>query len=132
MWNIENILSGKKNKKIEIKKIPNGKFNPYSQGRVELKRKKMKEGLDKKFSDEFYQKTSARYLRIKGVKKNEGEEEEEIEESEGQLLYEKQREYYLKMLGDEKINYLEDLTNLVIQKEQQFINENDQKNFEDN
>jgi hypothetical protein len=95
MWNIENILSGKKNKKIEIKKIPNGKFNPYSQGRVELKRKKMKEGLDKKFSDEFYQKTSARYLRIKGVKKNEGEEEEEIEESEGQLLYENQREYYL-------------------------------------
>ena len=132
MWNIENVLSGKKNKKMKIKKMPSGKFNPYSQGRVELKRKKMKEGLDNKFSDEFYQKASARHLRKKGGKKNEGEEEEEIEESEGQLLYEKQREYYLKMLGDEKINNLEDLTNLEVQKEQQFMNENDQKNFEDN
>ena len=42
MWNIENILSGKKNKKMIIKKMPSGKFNPYSQRRVELKRKKRK------------------------------------------------------------------------------------------
>ena len=56
-WNIENVLSGKKNKKMKINKRVEGKFNPYSQGRVELKmkkKKKMKEGLDNNFSDEFY------------------------------------------------------------------------------
>jgi len=36
------------------------------------------------------------------------------------------------MLGDEKINNLEYLTNLKVQKKQQIMNENDQKNFEDN
>ena len=45
------------------------------------------------------------------------EDIEDIEESEGQLLYEKQREYYLKMLGEDKINQLEDLTNLEVQKQ---------------
>ena len=102
------------NKKIE------GKFNPYSQGRVELKKKKMKEGLDNKFSDEFYQKANAKRMKKKGMGTVEGEEE--FEESEGQLLYEKQREYYLKMLGEDKINQLEDLTNLEVQKE--FENQN--------
>jgi len=130
-WNIENVLRGKKNKKMKIKKKLSGKFNPYSQGRVELKRKKMKEGLDNKFSDEFYQKATARHLRKK-AKGNQGEEEgeEEYEESEGQLLYEKQREYYLKMLGEDKIKNLEDLSNLEVQKEE-IINEQDQKNIED-
>ena len=42
MWNIQNVLSEKKNKKMKIKKMMSGKFNPYSQGRVELKRKKRK------------------------------------------------------------------------------------------
>ena len=113
-WNIENVLSGKKNKKMKINKKMEGKFNPYSQGRVELKKKKMKEGLDNKFSDEFYQKANAKRMKKKGMEFEEGEE---IEESEGQLLYEKQREYYLKMLGEDKINQLEDLTNLEVQKE---------------
>ena len=36
------------------------------------------------------------------------------------------------MLGDEKFNNLEYLTNLKVQKKQQIMNENDQKNFEDN
>ena len=40
------------------------------------------------------------------------DEMEEIEESEGQLLYEKQREFYLKTLGEDKVNQIEDLTNL--------------------
>jgi hypothetical protein len=115
-WNIENVLSGKKNKKIKINKRDDGKFNPYSQGRVELKKKKMKEGLDNKFSDEFYQKANAKRMKKKGMDYEEGEE---IEESEGQLLYEKQREYYLKMLGEDKINQLEDLSNLEVQKEQE-------------
>ena len=91
----------------------------------------MKEGLDNKFSDEFYQKATARHLRKK-AKGNQGEEEgeEEYEGSEGQLLYEKQREYYLKMLGEDKIKNLEDLSNLEVQKEE-IINEQDQKNIED-
>ena len=66
-WNIENVLSGKKNKKIKINKRDDGKFNPYSQGRVELKKKKMKEGLDNKFSDEFYQKANAKRMKKKGM-----------------------------------------------------------------
>jgi hypothetical protein len=133
MWNIENVLSGKANKKMKIKKMPEGKFNPYSQGRVELKRKKMKEGLDNKFSDEFYQKATARHLRKKKGKQGEaGEEEEEYEESEGQLLYEKQREYYLKMLGEDQVKNLEDLTNLEVQKDVQPYDENQQKVIQDN
>jgi len=114
-WNIENVLSGKKNKKMKIAKRVEGGYNPYSQGRVELKKKKMKEGLDNKFSSEFYKKVSAKRLKNKGIN-NQYEGEEEYEESEGQLLYEKQREYYLKMLGEEKVKNIEDLTNLEVQK----------------
>ena len=114
-WNIENVLSGKKNKKMKIAKRVEGGYNPYSQGRVELKKKKMKEGLDNKFSSEFYKKASAKRLKNKGIN-NQYEGEEEYEESEGQLLYEKQREYYLKMLGEEKVKNIEDLTNLEVQK----------------
>ena len=128
-WNIENVLRGKKNKKMKINKKFDGKFNPYSQGRVELKRKKMKEGLDNKFSDEFYQKASARHLKKKGINMYEGEE---MEESEGQLLYEKQREYYLKMLGEEKVKNLEDLTNLEVQREEHIIKDENENNIEDN
>ena len=122
-WNIENVLSGKKNKKMKINKRMEGGFNPYSQGRIELKKKKMKEGLDNKFSNEFYRKASAKHLKNKG--KNQYEGEEEYEESEGQLLYEKQREYYLKMLGEEKVKNIEDLTNLEINRK---INEEQQNN----
>ena len=114
-WNIENVLSGKKNKKMKIAKRVEGGYNPYSQGRVELKKKKMKEGLDNKFSSEFYKKASAKRLKNKGIN-NQYEGEEEYEESEGLLLYEKQREYYLKMLGEEKVKNIEDLTNLEVQK----------------
>ena len=59
-------------------------------------------------------------------------EGEELEESEGQLLYEKQREYYLKMLGEEKVKNLEDLTNLEVQREEQIVKDENQKNIEDN
>ena len=128
-WNIENVLSGKKNKKMKINKKIEGKFNPYSQGRVELKKKKMKEGLDNKFSDEFYQKANAKRMKKKGMEYG---EDEEIEESEGQLLYEKQREYYLKMLGEDKINQLEDLTNLEVQKEIENQNKIEDKHDIDN
>ena len=116
-WNIENVLSGKKNKKMKINKNygENEKFNPYSMGRVELKKKKMKEGLDNKFSNEFYKKASAKHMKNKGMY-NQEEGEEEIEESEGQLLYEKQREYYMKMLGEDKVKNIEDLSKLEVQK----------------
>ena len=115
-WNIENVLSGKKNKKMKINKRAEGGFNPYSQGRVELKKKKMKEGLDNKFSNEFYKKATAKHLKNKGINNQYGEGEEDFEESEGQLLYEKQREYYLKMLGEEKVKNIEDLSHLEVQK----------------
>ena len=137
-WNIENVLSGKKNKKMKINKKIYGGYNPYSQGRVELKKKKMKEGLDNKFSNEFYKKASAKHLKNKGIN-NQYEGEEEYEESEGQLLYEKQREYYLKMLGEEKVKNIEDLTNLEVQKNinesQEQIDNNEireNENIEDN
>ena len=137
-WNIENVLSGKKNKKMKINKKIDSGYNPYSQGRVELKKKKMKEGLDNKFSNEFYKKASAKHLKNKGIN-NQYEGEEEYEESEGQLLYEKQREYYLKMLGEEKVKNIEDLTNLEVQKNinesQEQIDNNEireNENIEDN
>ena len=137
-WNIENVLSGKKNKKMKINKKIDGGYNPYSQGRVELKKKKMKEGLDNKFSNEFYKKASAKHLKNKGIN-NQYEGEEEYEESEGQLLYEKQREYYLRMLGEEKVKNIEDLTNLEVQKNinesQEQIDNNEireNENIEDN
>ena len=137
-WNIENVLSGKKNKKMKINKKIDGGYNPYSQGRVELKKKKMKEGLDNKFSNEFYKKASAKHLKNKGIN-NQYEGEEQYEESEGQLLYEKQREYYLKMLGEEKVKNIEDLTNLEVQKNinesQEQIDNNEireNENIEDN
>ena len=114
-WNIENVLSGKKNKKMKINRRMEDGFNPYAQGRIEIKKKKMKEGLDNKFSNEFYRKASAKHMKNKGLNQYE-EGEEGYEESEGQLLYEKQREYYLKMLGEEKVKNIEDLTNLEIQK----------------
>ena len=137
-WNIENVLSGKKNKKMKINRRMEDGFNPYAQGRIELKKKKMKEGLDNKFSNEFYKKASAKHLKNKGIN-NQYEGEEEYEESEGQLLYEKQREYYLKMLGEEKVKNIEDLTNLEVQKNinesQEQIDNNEireNENIEDN
>jgi hypothetical protein len=123
-WNIENVLSGKKNKKMKIIKRDDGGFNPYSQGRIELKKKKMKEGLDNKFSNEFYKKANAKHLKNKG-KNQYYEGDEEFEESEGQLLYEKQREYYLKMLGEDKVKNIEDLTNLEVQKKNEEIEQID-------
>ena len=124
-WNIENVLSGKKNKKMKINKRTEGGFNPYSQGRIELKKKKMKEGLDNKFSNEFYKKATAKRLKNKEMNQYEGEDE--YEESEGELLYEKQREYYLKMLGEEKVKNIEDLTNLEIQRKT-----NEEEQIDDN
>ena len=127
-WNIENVLSGKKNKKVKINKKMDDKFNPYSQGRVELGKKKMKEGLDNKFSDDFYQRANAKRMKKKGM--NIYEEGAEIEESEGQILYEKQREYYLRMLGEDKVKNLEDLTNLEVQREEEIIKEENENNIE--
>ena len=103
-WNIENVLSGKKNKKMKINKRAEGGFNPYSQGRVELKKKKMKEGLDNKFSNEFYKKANAKHLKNKGINNQYDEGEEDF------------GEYYLKMLGEEKVKNIEDLSHLEVQK----------------
>ena len=121
-WNIQNVLSGKKNKIIKIPNYFDDKFNPYNQGRIQLKRRKMKEDLDNNFSEEFYRKPNNRYLKNKGMNNyyDEGEEEER-EKSEGELLYEKQRDYYLKMLGEDYMRKIEDLTSLEVQKGRNII-----------
>jgi hypothetical protein len=106
-WNIENVLNGKKNKKIKINKDTD-KFNPYSQGKVELKKKKMKVGLDNKLSGEIYPKKKLHKNSIK----------EEIEKSEGEKMYEQQKNYFLKMLGEENIKNLEDFSKLEVEKEE--------------
>ena len=69
--------------KNQIERKEDG-FNPYAQGRIELKKKKMKEGLDNKFSNEFYRKASAKHMKNKGLNQYE-EGEEGYEESEGQF-----------------------------------------------
>ena len=116
---------------MKINKRAEGGYNPYSQGRVELKKKKMKEGLDNKFSNEFYKKANAKHLKNKGINQY-YEGDEEFEESEGQLLYEKQREYYLKMLGEEKVKNIEDLTNLEVQKKNEEIEQMNQEEINNN
>ena len=99
-FNVQNVLSGKKNKKKKIKKRPS-KVNPYKQGKVQLSKKKMKE---------------------------QGEEEEEEEEkSEKEIEFERQRDYYMKMLGEDGVKNLEDLTEIKTPEEQQRINEEEQK-----
>lgn len=91
----------------------------------------MKEGLDNKFSNEFYKKANAKHLKNKGINQY-YEGDEEFEESEGQLLYEKQREYYLKMLGEEKVKNIEDLTNLEVQKKNEEIEQMNQEEINNN
>ena len=67
VWNVENVLNGKKNKKKKIEKMNlNGKkvFNPYQQGKVQLTKKKMKEGLDDKVNENLYKKVIIRKIII--------------------------------------------------------------------
>ena len=64
---MENDLNGKKNKKKKIEKMNlNGKkvFNPYQQGKVQLTKKKMKEGLDDKVNENLYKKVIIRKIII--------------------------------------------------------------------
>ena len=80
-FNVQNVLSGKKNKKKKIKKRPS-KVNPYKQGKVK---------------------------------------------SEKEIEFERQRDYYMKMLGEDGVKNLEDLTEIKTPEEQQRINEEEQK-----
>ena len=114
-WSIENALNDKKNIKIKMNKNIDANINPNNQGKLELKRKMLEKGLDNKISVKYYQKNNDMENKRKDL-----EGEEEIEKSEGQLLYEKQRDYYLKMINEDNIdniNNFEDLNNLQIQKQ---------------
>ena len=124
-WNVENVLSGKK--------------NPYKQGKIQLKKKKMKEGLDNKIDDNLYTRT----MEKKRKKKEEGIESESYEEEEESLNtkdreYLKEKEFYEKMLGEDGLKNLEDLSKMNLQtKEMEELNNNinkeeEEKNFDGN
>ena len=63
-FNVENVLSGRKNKKKKIKKRPS-KVDPYKQGKIQLSKKKMKESLDNKVSEEVYKKMMEKKMKKK-------------------------------------------------------------------
>ena len=121
-WNVENVLSGKKNKKKKIKKRPTN-IDPYKQGKIQLSKKKMKEGLDNKISDEVYKKMMEKKMKKKMKELGEEGEEEEEEKSEKELEFEKKRDYYMKMLGEDGIKNLEDLTELKSPEEEKIFEE---------
>jgi hypothetical protein len=122
-FNVENVLSGKKNKKKKIKKRPS-KVDPYKQGKIQLSKKKMKESLDNKVSEEVYKKMMEKKMKKKMKELGEeGDEEEEEEKSEKEIEFERQRDYYLKMLGEDGVKNLEDLTEIKTPEEQQKIEE---------
>ena len=126
-WNVENVLSGKKNKKKKIKKRPTN-IDPYKQGKIQLSKKKMKEGLDNKVSEEVYKKMMEKKMKRKMKELGEeGEEYEEEEKSEKELEFERQRDYYMKMLGEDGIKNLEDLSQLKSPEEQEKIKEEEQR-----
>ena len=125
-FNVQNVLSGKKNKKKKIKKRPS-KVNPYKQGKVQLSKKKMKENLDNKVSEEVYKKMMEKKMKKKMKEQGEEEEEEEEEKSEKEIEFERQRDYYMKMLGEDGVKNLEDLTEIKTPEEQQRINEEELK-----
>ena len=136
-WNVENVLSGKKNRKRKVNKRE--KFDPYKQGKIQLKKKKMKEGLDNKIDDNLYTRT----MEKKRKKKEEGIESESYEEEEESLNtkdreYLKEKEFYEKMLGEDGLKNLEDLSKMNLQtKEMEELNNNinkeeEEKNFDGN
>ena len=135
-WNVENVLSGKKNRKRKVNKRE--KFDPYKQGKIQLKKKKMKEGLDNKIDDNLYTRT----MEKKRKKKEEGIESESYEEEESlntkDREYLKEKEFYEKMLGEDGLKNLEDLSKMNLQtKEMEELNNNinkeeEEKNFDGN
>ena len=122
VWNVENVLSGKQNKKKKINaanKGGNAKYNPYKQGKVELGKKKMKEGLDNKVDEGIYKKTRDRKARrLLKDKQGDGyissDEKDDYDEE-----YERKKMYYEQLLGEEALNNIEDLSNLKVKNEEQ-------------
>ena len=112
-------LNDKNNKRIKINKNQQNKYNPYNHGEIDLKRKKMKDELNNISS--VQNENDNNYVR------NEGEEE--IEESEGQILYEKKRDYYLKMIEEDNINNKSGNLNGQKLKKENSIKINTGKNF---
>ena len=121
VWNVENVLSGKKNKTKKIDKANKGgqKFNPYQQGKVQLSKKKMKEGLDNKINEDLYKKVRDKKNKKKGEEEQEQEEEKDNEVDESEEEFERQKNFYEKMLGEEGMKNLEDLKDIKIEDKEE-------------
>ena len=128
IWNVENVLSGKQNKKRKINKSVNAKYNPYKQGKVELGKKKMKEGLDNKVDESVYQKVRDKKMK-RLLKDKDGytitDDKDEIDEE-----YERKKNFYEKLLGEDAMNNIEDLSNLKL-KENEIQNVEHEDNNEE-
>lgn len=112
VWNVENVLAGKKNKVKKIKDRGSLKgYNPYKQGKVQLGKKKMKEEIDNKVDPELYRKV--REKKMKGMKV----ETEDLEEqkSDSDIEYEVKKNYYETLLGEDMMGKLQDLKDVKIQ-----------------
>ena len=107
-------LERKTRKKKIIKKKPNEVFNPYKQGKIQLTKKKMKEGLDNKIDQNYL------ISKIRKRKTESDEYFEEEEEDEETKEYNLKKRYYEQMLGEDGIKNLEDLKDLnIITKQEQ-------------
>lgn len=132
VFNVENVFSGKQNRKKKIDKRKNAAFNPYKQGKVQLGKKKMKEGLDNKIDkDALMEKVKIKKKKKLGLDEEEEEEEEISEETQA---YNVKKRYYEEMLGEDGLKNLEDLRNLQIEtkeiaeeKEKQKIKEKEEE-----
>lgn len=132
VFNVENALSGKKNKKKKIDKNKNANFDPYKQGKIQLGKKKMKEGLDNKIDeDALLEKVKLKKRKKLGLDDEEEEEEEIDEETQA---YNVKKRFYEEMLGEDGLKNLEDLRELQIEtkekaeeKEKQKIKEKEEE-----
>ena len=130
VWNVENVLNGKKNKKKKIdsaNKGGNAKYNPYQQGKVQLAKKKMKEGLDNKISEDLLKKMKEKKNKKTGQTEENDNEEEEVSDEE----YEMQKKFYEKMLGEEGLKNIEDLKDIKIEDEEEKKEEITKQNEEE-
>lgn len=115
-WNIDNYLSGKKNKKMKlVNKAAQEQYKLNERGKVKFNKKKMKEDINNKFDDDFYAKVNERRMKKLGL--DQVTESVEVKSPE-QLEFERQRDYYLAMLGEAGTKNLEDLTHMEVKQDE--------------
>lgn len=119
VWNVENVLEGKKNKTKKIERDAQGKkYNPYEDGKVKLQKKKMKEEIDNKINEDLYQKVKDKKERKKEneKKKNALTQEKQLNTEEQENQYQKEKAFYINMLGEDCLNNLENIGELKIKE----------------